>query len=150
MKSVSGIFIIAILLLTACDQKDNTPVGKAVVKASPAPAAPTPKVATAPAVTGSLLGVWYDESLKTEHGEQIAYEIISYEKRVFIQPIAFTGKKLQVSDMPELSPSATELRKSKGVYINVNQPNEIYKVDKTGNLLIYDQTGLLATFKKVL
>ncbi|WP_342644950.1 hypothetical protein [Mucilaginibacter sp. CSA2-8R] len=149
-KQLANLAIAVGMAFTACQSKEKP-------KADSVAAKPTDTIKplahpTAPAgVTGHLLGVWYDEGLKTEQGQQIAYEIISYNGKVFIQPIAFAGKKLQVSDMPEINPeSAVELKKSKGIYINVNEPNEIYKVDKKGNLLIYDKTGLIASFKKVM
>jgi hypothetical protein len=149
-KQLAYLTIITGLALTACGSKEKAKTESAAAK--PADSSKSVAKTAAPAnVTGHLLGVWYDESLKTEQGQQIAYEIISYNGKVFIQPIAFTGKKLQVSDMPEIDPSsAVELKKSKGVYINANEPNEIYKVDKKGNLLIYDKTGLIASFKKVM
>jgi hypothetical protein len=149
-KQLAYLMMATGLALTACGSKEKPKTESAAAK--PADSSKSVAKTTAPAnVTGHLLGVWYDESLKTEQGQQIAYEIISYNGKVFIQPIAFTGKKLQVSDMPEIDPSsAVELKKSKGVYINANEPNEIYKVDKKGNLLIYDKTGLIASFKKVM
>ncbi len=150
-KQLAYLAIATGLAFTACQSKEK-PKAESAVATKPTDTIKPVTHPTAPAgVTGHLLGVWYDETLKTEQGHQIAYEIISYNGKVFIQPIAFSGKKLQVSDMPEINPeSAVELKKSKGVYINANEPNEIYKVDKKGNLLIYDKTGLIASFKKVM
>jgi len=96
------------------------------------------------------LGVWYDEEIKSEQGDQIAYEVISDGKNVFIQVITFAGTKLQVSDMPEISPSATALKKDKDGYVNIANPTEVYKIDKKGSLLIYDNNELVMTCKKLM
>lgn len=97
-----------------------------------------------------LLGVWYDDKIKAPDGANIAYQVITDKNRVFIQPVAFKGKKLQVSDAPVIQPTATELIKQGDRYITKDSPEDSYLVDKDGNLLIYHNNELLVTCKKIL
>lgn len=133
-----------LFVVTACNRQS----GSQTAATSNTKPVETPKAA--PADTGKLVGVWYDESIKTEQGQQIAYEVISKGKKVYIQAITFNSNNLKVSDSPVIDSTATLLKRNGNVFINANSPNEIYKVDKAGNLLIYDQTGLVVKCKKVL
>lgn len=107
-------------------------------------------VVTMHADTGHLVGAWHDEAIKTEDGKDIAYEVISKGNKVYIQAITFTGKSLTLNDAPPITSSASEIKKDGDKYVGVNSPTEIYKVDKTGNLLIYDGETLVAVCKKIL
>ncbi|WP_377161587.1 hypothetical protein [Mucilaginibacter terrae] len=130
------------LIFSACDNKPKNQEAKQ--------SAPVAVPAPVQKATGKLVGVWYDELIKSDKGEQIAYVVISKDKQFFIQAIAFPGTKLVVSDVPEIDPSATELTKTTNGYVNINNNAELYKVDKAGNLLIYDQGELVMTCKKVM
>ena len=143
-----NILFTAITVLATFSACDNQPKKEQEAKQ----AAPKPVVVPAPVqkATGKLVGVWYDEQIKSEKGEQIAYVIISKDKQIFIQAIAFPGTKLVVSDVPEIDPSATELKKTSNGYVNMMNDTELYKIDKAGNLLIYDQGELVMTCKKVM
>jgi hypothetical protein len=143
-----NILFTAITLLTTFSACDNQPKKEQEAKQ----ATPKPVVVPAPVqkATGKLVGVWYDEQIKSEKGEQIAYVIIAKDKQIFIQAIAFPGTKLVVSDVPEIDPSATELKKTSNGYVNMMNDTELYKIDKAGNLLIYDQGELVMTCKKVM
>jgi hypothetical protein len=145
-----NILFTAITLLTILSACDNQPKKEEQVKqVSPKPAVTVTPVPVQKA-SGKLVGVWYDEQIKSEKGEQIAYVVIAKDKQVFIQAIAFPGTKLVVSDVPEIDPSATELKKTSKGYVNINNDTELYKIDKAGNLLIYDQGELVMTCKKVM
>jgi hypothetical protein len=100
--------------------------------------------------SGKLVGAWHDESIKTDKGEQIAYEVVSSGQKVYIQAITFTGKKLKLNDTPPISPSASEIKRQGDKYVCVDRPDESYKIDKLGNLLIYDKGSLVATCTKLL
>jgi hypothetical protein len=143
-----NILFTAVTLLTIFSACDNQPKKEQEAKQT----APKPVVVPAPVqkATGKLVGVWYDEQIKSEKGEQIAYVIIAKDKQIFIQAIAFPGTKLVVSDVPEIDPSATELKKTSNGYVNMMNDTELYKIDKAGNLLIYDQGELVMTCKKVM
>lgn len=97
-----------------------------------------------------LIGVWLDEEIKTEKGEHVAYELVSQGPKTYIQVITFTEKKLNIDENPAISPSAMELKKSGNKYISVERANEIYMVNQTGDLNIYDETGIIATCKRML
>lgn len=97
-----------------------------------------------------LIGVWLDQEIKTEKGEQVAYQLVSQGKKTFIQVITFTEKKLDIDDNPRIAPGASQLKTSGNKYISVDRPNEIYMVGKNGDLFIYDETGLIAQCKKLL
>ena len=64
--------------------------------------------------------------------------------------ITFKEKKLSVNDNPEISPSASEVKKEKNRYISLADAADIYLVEKAGDLLIYDRTGFIARCKKML
>lgn len=101
--------------------------------------------------TGHLLGVWYDDAIKAPNGQSVAYEIVSdKQQQIFIQVITFTGTKITVNDIPPISPTATALKKTGDMYVSKSNAKEFYKVDKSGDLLIYDETGLVAQCKKIL
>ena len=101
--------------------------------------------------TTHLLGMWLDEDIKTEKGEQVAYQIVSQGKNNFIQVITFKDKKLNVNDNPEIGPSASAIKKTaNNRYVGANDASDIYVIEKTGNLLIYDQSGFIAKCKKLL
>ncbi|WP_139235690.1 hypothetical protein [Mucilaginibacter polytrichastri] len=97
-----------------------------------------------------LIGVWLDEEIKTEKGEQVAYELVSQGKKTFIQVITFTEKKLNIDDNPAIAPGASLLKTSGNKFVSLERPNEIYMVDKSGELFIYDETGLVAKCKRLL
>ncbi|MEB0261733.1 MULTISPECIES: hypothetical protein [unclassified Mucilaginibacter] len=148
-KNFSRLAMIAIISLAfaSCDtsaKKDKAPITDTIAKAPVAPAAPT-------AIdTGKLVGAWHDESIKTDKGESIAYEVVSSGHKVYIQAITFVGTDLKLNDTPPITASASEIRKEGEGYVSVERPNESYKVDKKGNLLIYDKGILVATCKKIL
>jgi hypothetical protein len=101
--------------------------------------------------TTHLIGVWLDEEIKTEKGEQVAYELVGQGKKTYIQVITFTEKKLNIDDNPAIAPGASLLKLSGGnKYVGVDRPNEIYMIDKSGELFIYDETGLVAKCKRLL
>lgn len=107
-------------------------------------------VVTMHADTGHLVGAWHDEAIKSDKGEEIAYEVISKGHKVYIQAITFKGKELTLNDAPPITASASEIRKDDDKYVGVNSPTEVYKIDKTGNLLIYDGETLVAICKRIL
>ncbi len=134
------------MALTAC-QSSNSPV------TTKKPDSATAKIAVqekpnAPA--SHLIGVWLDETLKTEQGEKIAYQMVRSGEKTYLQVISFTGTKLDVNDNPPLSPSAMELKRNGQKYISTERPNEIYTFDKSGAMLVYDETGLLMKCKRML
>lgn len=97
-----------------------------------------------------LLGVWYDEGIKTPEGANIAYQVITQQQRVFIQPVAFKGEKFQVSDQPVVTPGAAELKRNGNHYTSIESPEDAYEVDKDGNLLIFHEGKLVVSCKKIL
>ncbi|NCD69381.1 hypothetical protein [Mucilaginibacter agri] len=97
-----------------------------------------------------LIGVWLDGDIKTEKGENVAYELVSQGTKTYIQVITFTEKKLNIDENPAISPSAMELKKSGNKYISLERANEIYMVNAAGELNIYDETGIIATCKRML
>lgn len=141
--------VLVIVLAIACSSEEKKPAAD-----SAAIAKSNTVAATAPAAmeadTGHLVGAWHDEAIKSDDGKDIAYEVISKGNKVYIQAITFTGKNLTLDDAPPIMASASEIRKDGDKYVGVNSPTEIYKVDKTGNLLIYDGETLVAICKKIL
>jgi hypothetical protein len=147
LLAIAAVIIILVIVKTCNHKEPATPKNTAAVK--PKPIQPQRKVSLAD--TGHLVGVWYDESIKTDQGQQVAYEVISKDHKTYMQAITFTGKNLQLSDTPVVDTTvATELKRSGSLFVNAHSPNEIYKVDKAGNLLIYDEHGLVAKCKKIL
>jgi hypothetical protein len=140
-----AIIAIAALSFAACSQSAKT--DKAAVTTDT-----TLKAEVKPAVvdSGKLVGAWHDEAIKSDKGEEIAYEVVSSGHKVYIQAITFTGKNLILNDTPPISPSASEIKKEGDKYVSVERPDETYKIDKEGNLLIYDKGSLVATCKRLL
>ncbi|MET3979074.1 hypothetical protein ABIB62_001662 [Mucilaginibacter sp. UYP25] len=148
-KNLSRFAIVAIAMLAfaSCDtsaKKDKAPATNTIPKAAVASSVP------AAIDTGKLVGAWHDETIKTDNGESIAYEIVSSGHKVFIQAITFKGTDLKLNDTPPITASASEIRKEGDGYVSVERPDESYKVDKKGNLLLYDKGILVATCKKIL
>jgi hypothetical protein len=143
--SLLAIIAIAALSFASCNQSAKT--DKAAVATDT-----TLKTEVKPAVvdSGKLVGAWHDEAIKSDKGEEIAYEVVSSGHKVYIQAITFTGKNLTLNDTPPISPSASEIKKDGDKYVSVERPDETYKIDKEGNLLIYDKGTLVATCKKLL
>jgi hypothetical protein len=143
--SLLAIIAIAALSFASCNQSAKT--DKAAVATDT-----TLKTEVKPAVvdSGKLVGAWHDEAIKSDKGEEIAYEVVSSGHKVYIQAITFTGKNLTLNDTPPISPSASEIKKDGDKYVSVERPDETYKIDKQGNLLIYDKGTLVATCKKLL
>jgi hypothetical protein len=138
----NGIIIIAVaagLAIASCKQQASTNTSTSVKKAS-----------VVKTDTTHLIGVWLDQEIKTEKGEQVAYELLSQGKKTFIQVITFTEKKLDIDDNPRIAAGASELKTSGNKFISVDRANEIYMVGKNGDLYIYDETGLIAQCKKLL
>lgn len=98
-----------------------------------------------------LMGMWLDTEIKTDKGEQVAYQIVTQGPKTYIQVITFSGKKLNVNDNPEIGPSASLVNKTaNNRYVGAENASEIYVIEKTGDLLIYDQTGFIAKCKRLL
>jgi hypothetical protein len=140
-----AIITIAALSFASCNQSAKTDKATAATDT-------TVKAEVKPAVvdSGKLVGAWHDEAIKSDKGEEIAYEVVSSGHKVYIQAITFTGKNLTLNDTPPISPSASEIKKEGDKYVSVERPDETYKIDKEGNLLIYDKGSLVATCKKLL
>jgi hypothetical protein len=131
--------VVAGLAIASCKQQTNTNTSTSVKKDTVVKTDST-----------HLIGVWLDQEIKTEKGEQVAYQLVSQGKKTFIQVITFTEKKLDIDDNPRIAPGASQLKTSGNKYISVDRPNEIYMVGKNGDLFIYDETGLIAQCKKLL
>jgi hypothetical protein len=144
-KFISRLTIVAIATLTfaSCDRAAKTNTN---AKDSTAIAPAKPAVVD----SGKLVGAWHDEAIKSEKGEEIAYEVVSSGHKVYIQAITFTGTNLKLNDTPPISPSASEIRKEGDKYVSVERPDESYKIDKEGNLELYDKGVLVATCKRLL
>lgn len=99
---------------------------------------------------GKLVGAWHDETIKSEKGEQIAYEVVTDGKKVYIQAITFVGTNLKLNDTPPITAAASEIVKDGDQYHSVERPAEVYKIDKNGDLLIYDGAELVAKCKKLI
>jgi hypothetical protein len=144
---ISRLVIIAIVALSFASCSQSAKTDKAAVATDT-----TLKTEVKPAIvdSGKLVGAWHDEAIKSDKGEEIAYEVVSSGHKVYIQAITFTGKNLTLNDTPPISPSASEIKKDGDKYVSVERPDETYKIDKEGNLLIYDKGTLVATCKKLL
>ncbi|MDB5127545.1 hypothetical protein [Mucilaginibacter sp.] len=140
-----SVIAVTIAAFASCNQSAKT-------DKAPVATDTTLKAEVKPAVvdSGKLVGAWHDEAIKSDKGEEIAYEVVSSGHKVYIQAITFTGKNLTLNDTPPISPSASEIKKEGDKYVSVERPDETYKIDKEGNLLIYDKGSLVATCKKLL
>ncbi|MDB5285903.1 MAG: hypothetical protein JWR05_852 [Mucilaginibacter sp.] len=147
LKHTGKLLLLAIIVtIAACNSDTKTGSTTDTTKADTTPVKPKPAAAD----SGHLVGVWHDETIKSDKGEQIAYEVVSSGKKIYIQAITFIGNDLKVNDTPPISPSATEIKKNGDHFVSVERPAETYKVDKKGNLLIYDNAELVAICKKLL
>ncbi|MCJ8210413.1 hypothetical protein MUY27_11900 [Mucilaginibacter sp. RS28] len=140
MKISVPVLLSTLMLFCACNNKGKPAEDKI----------DTAKKVNAVKPNTHLEGVWFDEEIKTDKGEQIAYEIVTRGEQTFIQVVAFKGKKLNVPDSPDLSPDATELKKQGEKFVSKQNANERYEIDKSGDLLIYDESGLVVRCKKLL
>ncbi len=104
----------------------------------------------ATADTTHLIGVWLDQDLTWQKNQRVAYEIISKGQKTYIQVITFSGKKLNVSDSPELSSTAAEITKSGDKYISKELPKAVYTFDKNGDMQVFDENGLVMKCKRAL
>jgi hypothetical protein len=138
-------FCLLLTGLISCSQ--STPPVKKPAADSNASAAITAQSA---APKTKLIGVWLDESIKSEQGQQIAYQLVRLDKKTYLQVITFSGKKLDIDDNPPLSPSATELKQSGQQFISTEPTHEIFSFSKSGELEVYDKTGLIMKCKRML
>ncbi|MDB5061909.1 MAG: hypothetical protein JWP67_1752 [Mucilaginibacter sp.] len=143
----AGKFLLLAIVITIAACNSDTKTGSTTDTAK---VDTTAKHKPAAADSGHLVGVWHDETIKSDKGEQIAYEVVSNGKKIYIQAITFVGNDLKVNDTPPISPSASEIKKDGDHFVSVERPTETYKVDKKGNLLIYDNAELVAICKKLL
>ncbi|MFA6248461.1 MAG: hypothetical protein WC615_16090 [Mucilaginibacter sp.] len=145
MKNFAKISALVLLVITiaSCERSAKTDAAKTDS---------TVAVKTAPMKvdSGKLIGAWHDEAIKSDKGEEIAYEVISSGHKVYIQAITFTGTNLTLNDTPPITPSASEIKRDGDKYVSVERPDESYKIDKEGNLELYDKGVLVATCKKLL
>jgi hypothetical protein len=141
LAKLSILALAIIVAVTACNRSAKTNSATADSTAKPKPMAVD---------SGNLVGAWHDEAIKSDKGEEIAYEVVSRGHKVYVQAITFKGTNLKLNDTPPISPSASEIRKEGDGYVSVERPDESYKIDKEGNLLIYDKGILVATCKKLL
>jgi hypothetical protein len=138
----SLVIVTTVAMLSACTSPtNNNKTAAKTVAASPQSMAID---------SGKLIGAWHDAAIKSDKGEQIAYEVVSSGHKVYIQAITFTGENLKLNDTPPISPSASEIKRQGDKYVSVERSDETYKIDKLGNLLIYDKGSLVATCTKLL
>jgi hypothetical protein len=147
VRSGKLLAITAFIAITACNNTSKTTETKTDSTATPQAAAALP---AATGQTGTLIGAWHDEAIKSEKGESIAYELISSGDKTYIQAITFVGNNLKLNDTPPITPSASELKKDGDKYTSIERPSEYYQIDKNGDLLIYDGTEMVAKCKKLL
>nr|WP_067059707.1 hypothetical protein [Mucilaginibacter sp. L294] len=140
---ISALALLVITVVSSCDRSTKTDAAKTDSTA-------TVKTAPMKVDSGKLVGAWHDEAIKSDKGEEIAYEVISSGHKVYIQAITFTGTDLTLNDTPPITPAATEIKKDGDKYVSVERPDESYKIDKEGNLELYDKGVLVATCKKLL
>lgn len=145
IKRFSQTTALALLVVTiaSCDRSAKTDAAKTDSTA-------TVKTAPLKVDSGKLIGAWHDEAIKSDDGKEIAYEVISSGHKVYIQAITFTGTNLTLNDTPPITPAASEIKKEGDKYISVERPDESYKIDKEGNLELYDKGVLVATCKRLL
>jgi hypothetical protein len=141
--SVKALTVVAVVAFSACNNASKT---TEAITDSTATVAP---VATRP-TTGKLIGVWHDEAIHSDKGEQIAYELVTAGDKTYIQAITFVGNDLKLNDTPPITPSASELKKDGDKYTSVERPGESYQIDKDGGLLIYDGGELITKCKKLI
>ena len=139
-------FILISLIVTSIAACDSSPKPNAIKTDT----ATTVKPVSVKPDSGKLVGAWHDEAIKSDKGEEIAYEVISSGHKVYIQAITFTGTNLTLNDTPPITPAASEIKKEGDKYISIERPDESYKIDKEGNLQLYDKSVLVATCKKLL
>ncbi|MBU1372188.1 MAG: hypothetical protein KKG25_00580 [Bacteroidetes bacterium] len=97
-----------------------------------------------------LVGVWYDESIKSPDGGKVVYEIISKNQQIFMQAVSFKGENLKVSDMPKINDGASELKINGEEYISIENPNTSFKIDKHGDLYIFDIGKLVVKCSRIM
>jgi len=142
----AAVLIAAAIAIAACGNSDKPGESTAVKADSLTLQAPVPAAVD----SGKLIGAWHDEAIKSEKGEQIAYELVTNKDKFYLQAITFVGTNLKLNDTPPITPAASELTKDDNKYTSVERPNETYVVDKDGDLLIYDGTELIAKCKKLI
>jgi len=140
---ISALAVLVITIASSCNRSAKTEAAKTDSTA-------TVKTAPMKVDSGKLVGAWHDEAIKSDKGEEIAYEVISSGHKVYIQAITFTGTNLTLNDTPPITPAASEIKKDGDKYVSVERPDESYKIDKEGNLELYDKGVLVATCKKLL
>ena len=149
ISRIARSLMIAAVVMAAFSACDNTAKTKpATNETKPVIAEVQPKPAAVD--SGHLIGAWHDEAIKSDKGEEIAYEVVSSGKKIYIQAITFTGTNLTLNDTPPITPSASEIKRVGDKYVGVANADEVYKVDEKGNLLIYDKDKLVAVCKKLL
>ncbi|WP_374949955.1 hypothetical protein [Mucilaginibacter sp.] len=146
--NIAGLLTGLCLTIVACNSENNS-----AAKADSTRVDTTAQAVKPMAVdSGHLVGVWHDEAIKSDKGDQIAYEVVSSlnTKKIYIQAITFTGTDLKLNDTPPISSSASEIKRDGDHFVSVERPGETYKVDKKGNLVIYDNGEIVAVCKKIL
>lgn len=147
IKNTRLFLALAVMIITASCNSNTQKAPKTDSAKTDSLAKLTP---TAAIDSGHLVGAWHDEAIKSEKGEQIAYEVISSGKKIYIQAITFTGTNLKLNDTPPITASASEITRDGDKFVTVGRPTETYRVDKKGNLLIYDDKTLIAVCKRLL
>lgn len=97
-----------------------------------------------------LVGVWYDESIKSPDGGKVVYEIISTNHRIFMQAVSFKGENLKVSDMPKINDGASELKINGEEYVSLENPKTSFKIDKHGDLYVFDKGKLVVKCSRIM
>lgn len=132
--------IIGVRLINQSDQPKKT---KTKLTDSIATVKPVPN-------HNKLIGVWYDESIKSPDGGKVVYEIIAKDQQFFIQAVSFKGENLKVSDMPEINDGATELKAKDETYTSIENPKTSFKIDKHGDLYIFDAGKLMVKCSRIM
>jgi uncharacterized protein YxeA len=142
-----SIILVAIIAITFFSQSEKTDKSSKIkIEKLAKPNVPTNTSAN----HNVLVGVWYDESIKSPDGGKVVYEIISKDQQVFMQAVSFKGENLKVSDMPKINDGAFELKTNGEKYISVENPETSFKIDKHGDLYIFDHDKLVVKCNRIM
>lgn len=93
---------------------------------------------------GGLVGVWLDSHSSKNYKLRIGQKVILKDNKLYFGPCDIDKESLELNS--ESIVPYTEIAYNGDAYIDINIPDQKLLITKTGDLKIYDQLGLVATY----
>ena len=98
---------------------------------------------------GRLIGVWPDYKIQKDVGFQVGYKfVLSNDGKLYFSSCDISEEKLEIGAKSKLL-KITEIVWNGEEYVDLSLSDQRFRINKSGDLEIYDQLGKIGVFTKI-